>query len=334
MKALVFKPLENHEAACGLCAHRCRIKDGRRGICGVRENRGGVLTPLVYGKIPARHVDPIEKKPLFHFHPGSRSYSIGAPGCNFTCDFCQNADLARAPKRFGAGPVFTPGNVAEAAIDAGCRSVSYTYSEPTLNFEFNLETARLASEKGLKNVFVTNGFMTREALDMIGPYLHGANVDLKSFSDAFYQKVCGARLSPVKETLGRMKESGIWVEVTTLVVPGLNDDPGELFSLASFIARELGEETPWHVSRFHPAHRMADVPPTPVRSVMAAREAGMGAGLKYVYAGNLPGTGMENSFCHQCQKVVMERVGFSISGYFIENGRCRGCGAEIHGVGL
>ena len=337
MRASLFESFDDRSVKCNLCAHRCRIKEGRLGICGVRANHDGALETLIYGRLVARHIDPIEKKPLFHFYPGSRSFSIAATGCNFSCSFCQNSDIAKMPSGKNgmiAGDFFHPDDLVREALDGGCKSVSYTYTEPTVNFEFVLETARLAAAKGLKNVFVTNGFMTREALERLSPYLHGANVDLKSFSDDFYKKICGARLSPVKESLVHMKESGLFFEITTLIIPGLNDRAGELFSLASFIARELGENIPWHISRFHPAYRMPQTRVTPDGALFGARKIGMEAGLKYIYIGNAPGLKMEHTFCHECGEKIIERDGYLIRACLIENGRCAHCQAEIPGVGM
>ena len=243
MEALLYDRLDDNEVRCRLCCHRCVIADGRRGICRVRENRGGVLHSLVYGRLVARHVDPIEKKPLYHFLPGSLSYSIATVGCNLRCRFCQNADIAQMPAdRGGAilGETATPAQVVEAAGRAGCRSISYTYTEPTVFFEFALETARLARNSGLRNVFVTNGYMTPEAIDLLAPVLDAANVDLKGFTQKYYKGICGADLAHVQETLRRMRAAGIFVEVTTLIVPGLNDDPAELEALAGFLVAGSG----------------------------------------------------------------------------------------------
>jgi pyruvate formate lyase activating enzyme len=311
------------------------IKDGRRGICAVRENTDGSLQTLVYGNLVARHIDPIEKKPLFHFLPGTLSYSIATVGCNFRCRFCQNADIAQMPADHNGtimGSNSTPREVVDAAEKGGCRSISYTYTEPTVFFEFAFETARLAHEGGLRNVFVTNGYMTAEALEMISPYLDAANVDLKAFTDRYYKELCSARLKHVQATLKRMKSLGVFVEVTTLIIPGLNDDPDELKDLAGFIAEELGPETPWHISRFHPTYKLTDRPATPVKTLTTAREIGLKAGLKYVYTGNVPGDAGENTLCYGCGEIVIERWGFRVGKLGIENSRCIHCGVEIDGV--
>lgn len=337
MEAFLYEPAREGKVRCNLCSHRCLVKDGRRGRCGVRENRAGVLHTLVYGKLIARHIDPIEKKPLFHVLPGSLSYSIATVGCNFTCRFCQNADIAQMPEDQNGlivGDEWTARQVVEKAVAGGCQSIAYTYTEPTVFFEFACDTARMAHAAGLKNVFVTNGYMTGEALEMIRPFLDAANVDLKAFSEKYYRDVCGAKLAPVKQTLKRMKTAGIFVEVTTLVVPGLNDDPDELERMAEFLVTELGPETPWHISRFHPTYKLTDRPPTPEATLIKARETGLRVGLRYVYVGNVPGGDGENTFCYGCGRVVIERWGFQVRRTALEDGRCRYCRAVIDGLGL
>ena len=335
MEAYLYEPLKDQTVQCNLCHHRCRIQDGKRGICGVRENRNGMLITLVYGRLIAQHVDPIEKKPLFHLLPGTLSYSIATVGCNFKCRFCQNADIAQMPSdRNGmiTGENCTAEAVVAAAEKSGCKSIAYTYTEPTVFFEFAHDTAKIAHNRGIKNVFVTNGYMSPEALQMISPYLDAANVDLKAFNDDFYKKMCGAKRKHVMETLKLMKSLGILVEVTTLIIPGLNDDPADLADLARFLAGELGPETPWHISRFHPTYRLTDRPPTPVKTLLAARDMGLKAGLRYVYTGNVPGEESENTFCYRCGRLLIDRWGFSIRKYAIKKGKCPDCGAEIDGV--
>ena len=337
MEAYLYEKLEKKRVRCVLCSHRCMIKPGKRGLCHVRENREGILFTNVYGKLIARNVDPIEKKPLFHVHPGSLSYSIATVGCNFRCQFCQNADIAQMPfehdGRIVGNPV-SPEEVVRAAVAQQCKTIAYTYTEPTVYYEFAYETAKLAHAKGILNVFVSNGYMTAEALEMIGPYLDAANVDLKSFDDQFYKTYCGARLEPVKETLVRMKSRGVFVEVTTLIIPGLNDGQEELASLASFLKDMLGPETPWHISRFHPTYNLMDRPATPVGTLRQAREIGLAAGLRYVYTGNVPGEASENSFCPQCGNCLIERWGFNIRKYAIHEGCCSSCGIPIDGLGM
>jgi len=335
MEAYLYEPLEDNKVKCNLCSHRCVIKAGRRGKCSVRENQAGMLHTLVYDRVIAMHVDPIEKKPLFHFLPGTLSYSVATVGCNLRCKFCQNADIAQMPADHQGmimGDAVTPQKIVVAAEKSGCRSISYTYTEPTVFFELAYDTARIARDHGLRNVFVTNGYMTAEALEMINPYLDAANVDLKAFRDRYYKDLCGARLKHVQETLRGMKALGIFVEVTTLIVTGLNDDSAELEDLAAFIAHDLGTDTPWHISRFHPTYQLTDRPATPVKTLTRAREIGLQAGLKYVYTGNVPGNTGENTFCPGCGEMVIERWGFQVSALRIKDGRCSLCGAGIEGV--
>jgi len=337
MEAYLYKPLNEKKVKCNLCNHRCVIKNGRRGICGVRENQGGVLKTLVYGKLIASHIDPIEKKPLFHFMPGSLSYSIATVGCNFKCLFCQNADISQMPSDHNGmitGDLYAPEDVVDAAVKGNCKSIAYTYTEPTVFFEFAFDTAKLAHAKGIKNVFVTNGYMTPEALHMISPYLDAANVDLKAFTASFYKEVVKARLEPVKETLKLMKSLGIFVEVTTLLIPGLNDDKKELEKLALFIVQSLGPETPWHVSAFYPTYKLTDRPPTPVESLVMAREIGIKAGLNYVYIGNVPSEDGENTFCYKCGNLLIKRSGFYVEKNLTKDNRCTHCGAIIAGIEL
>ncbi len=342
MEAYLYKKHNDKRVTCELCAHTCTIKHGKRGICGVRENKNGMLETLVYGKLVARSVDPIEKKPLYHFYPSSLSYSIATVGCNFKCRFCQNADIAQMPRDTKnvsdpgriPGTFAKPDDIVEDALKHQCKTIAYTYTEPTIFFEYAYDTAKIAAGKGIKNVFVTNGYMSEMALTMIAPYLHAANVDLKSFSNDFYKKQCGATLEPVKETLIRMKTMGIFIEVTTLLIPDLNDSEEELLKLSTFICRELGADTPWHISRFHPTYKLTDRSPTPVDSLQKAREIGLNSGLNHVYAGNIPGDEGENTYCPKCKKMIIKRWGFKILEHNMKNGACGFCNTGITGEGF
>ncbi len=331
-EAILWDVAEEGGVACHLCAHRCVIKPGKLGVCAVRENRAGRLVTLVYGEVVAAHADPIEKKPLYHFFPGSKALSIATPGCNFRCGFCQNWQISQSPRRKGggvAGEPFPPEAVVRAAIDEGCRSVSYTYTEPTIFFEYAYDTARLAREAGLLNNFVTNGYMTAEALETIRPVLDAANVDLKAFRDETYKKVCGARLEPVLDTIRRMKALGVWVEVTTLVVPGLNDGAEELAAIARFIA-SVDPDMPWHISRFHPDYEYTQAPATPVSTLRAAADAGRREGLRHIYVGNVPGES-EDTACPTCRTVLIRRRGFSVIANILQDSRCPTCGTTLAG---
>ncbi len=340
-EAMLYEKLSDGRVRCGLCAHRCLIREGETGICQVRENEGGTLYSLVYGRLIAQAVDPIEKKPLFHFMPGSVSFSVATVGCNFQCTFCQNSDISQRPRDQGhiEGRSVAPEAIVSAASRYACKSIAYTYTEPTVFFEYTYQTAQLAHEAGLANVYVTNGYMTKEMLDIMAPsgehrLLDAANVDLKAFTDAFYRQQCGARLQPVLDSLKMMKERGIWLEVTTLIIPGYNDSDDELRDIARFICHDLGADTPWHVSRFHPTYRLTDAPPTPAETLLNARRIGQSEGLHYVYVGNIPTAEAEHTYCPKCSATVIRRRGFQIVENRAEGGRCAACGAPIAGVGL
>jgi pyruvate formate lyase activating enzyme len=331
-EAMLWKVLEGGTVFCSLCAHRCEITPSSYGVCGVRQNLDGKLHTLVYGDVIAAAVDPIEKKPLYHFLPGTKSFSIATVGCNFKCGFCQNWRISQASKKDGAagGHEFMPGDVVREALASGCRSVSYTYTEPTIFFEYAYDTAKLARDSGLRNVFVTNGYMTAEALKTIRPYLDAANVDLKAFRDETYKKVCKARLSPVLDSIRLMRAFDIWVEVTTLVVPGLNDGEDELASIARFIA-SVDPDIPWHVSRFHPDYKYGNAAPTPVATLERALVIGKREGLRYVYVGNVGGFD-DNTHCPSCGKALVHREGLRVGKIELKNSSCPSCGAMIAGV--
>jgi pyruvate formate lyase activating enzyme len=334
-EALFYEKTAGNQVRCGLCRHCCTIPDGRRGICNARENRGGVLYSLVYGKIIAENIDPVEKKPLFHFMPGSRTYSIATPGCNFHCLQCQNYNISQIGRDSGIqGVNRTPEEIVESALQSGCSSISYTYTEPAIFYEFALDSAILAKEAGLKNIFVTNGYICKEPLARIAPFLDAANIDLKGFDERKYTEIFGGKLSGVLDSIIEHRKQKIWLELTTLIIPGINDSDAELNSIASFIMQNLGADTPWHVSQFYPTYRLVDRPPTPLSTLRRARDIGMAAGLLYVYEGNVPGEGGENTCCPSCDKVLIERYGYRISANSLKEGKCPECGTELAGIGL
>jgi pyruvate formate lyase activating enzyme len=335
-EAMLYEKLDNAKVQCNLCNHRCSIKEGSYGICGVRQNRDGTLFSLVYEKIIAANVDPIEKKPLFQFYPGSKAYSIATVGCNFSCRHCQNADISqftRERKGHIVGDTVSPEDIVRDAERTGCKSIAYTYTEPTVFFELCLDTATLAHTKGIKNIFVSNGYMTPEALTMISPYLDGINIDLKAFTEKFYKEICGAHLEPVLRTIRHARELGIWVEVTTLVIPTLNDGSSELTQIAEFI-KGVDRDIPWHISQFYPTYQMTQLSRTPVETLHVARDIGLQAGLHYVYEGNVPGRGNENTYCYRCGNPLIERWGYSILKNVIKDGRCPSCKSPVAGVGV
>ncbi len=332
---MFYEGIEDGKVRCFLCAHRCVIGEGKRGICAVRENRGGKLYTLVYGKLAAMNVDPIEKKPLFHFLPGSRSFSIATVGCNFRCEHCQNYEISQFPRERPdveiPGRQATPEDVVSAAAAQGCRSISYTYTEPTIFLEFALDCARLARERGIKNVFVSNGFMTPESAAAAAAFLDANNIDLKG-DERFYRDICHARAAPVRETIRLMKEKGVWVEVTTLIIPGLNDSARILGDIASFLV-SVDPSMPWHVSQFYPAYRLLDRPPTPVATLRKAVEIGFRSGLKHVYMGNVPEEAGEDTYCPSCGAMLISRTGYFIRSMRLTgNGECPECSYVLGGV--
>ncbi len=333
-EAAFYQKSPGHEVICGLCNHRCHIKEGRRGICGVRENRDGKLYSLVYGRLVAENNDPIEKKPLFHFLPGSRSLSIATVGCNFRCLHCQNFSISQYPHLNNgeiAGGKSEAREVVAEALRLDSSSISYTYVEPTIFYEFAHDCAILAHEHELKNVFVSNGFMTPEVTRGLAPMLDAINIDIKAFTEDFYKKVCKARLQPVLDNVRLMHELGVWVEVTTLIIPGLNDSPAELREIARFI-KDISPAMPWHVTAFHPTYKMLDRDPTPIAILRQARDIGLEEGLRFVYEGNIPGEGGENTWCPACRTKLISRFGFSIHKNNLVNGCCANCGEKIEGV--
>jgi len=333
-EALFYKAQPESKVSCFLCNHKCLIEEGKFGLCRVRQNLKGVLYSLNYGKLAASHVDPVEKKPLYHFLPGSSTYSIASIGCNFSCDFCQNwqiSQAAEARKMHTQEFAVEPDEVASDALRSQCKSISYTYTEPTIYFEFAYECALLAQKKNLKNIFVTNGYMSEVALRQIAPYLDAANVDLKSFQETFYRTRCKARLTPVLDNIRLMKKLGVWVEVTTLLIPGENDSVDELTNIAQFIA-QVDSHMPWHVSAFRPEYKLIDKIATPLTSLGQAYRIGKKCGLKFIYLGNVTSDEGSTTFCPSCTKPLIKRMGFLVTGNQIKAGRCGYCNAEIKGV--
>ena len=332
-EAMLWEKLDGQRVRCNLCGHRCVILAGKFGLCNVRENCAGVLMSDTYDAIVAMNVDPIEKKPLFHFLPGTTSLSIAAPGCNFQCEFCQNWRISQAPRDGKPmGEAVSPQQIVTAAVNYDCASISYTYTEPTVFFELAYDTCQLARKKDIRNCFVSNGFLTPLAVRTIAPYLDAINVDLKAFRDQTYRKVMKATLQPVLDCLKELHAAGIWLEITTLVVPGMNDSPDELRDIARFIAKELSPSVPWHVSRFHGDYKMQNTPATPIETLQLACKTGKDEGLKYVYCGNVPGDADENTYCPNCGQTLVERLGFEVLSNKLAEGKCPKCHEGIEGV--
>jgi pyruvate formate lyase activating enzyme len=332
--AVLWNKADDNNVQCYLCNWRCLISDGKLGHCRVRKNIGGRLYSLNYDKVCAANADPIEKKPLFHFLPGSKSFSIAAPGCNFRCEFCQNwqiSQMALETSRLD-GEAIDPGQIVQAAIRAHCTSIAYTYTEPTIFMELAAECGLLAKNHGLANVFVSNGYMTAEAIDFAKDWLDAINIDLKAFSEPYYKKLCKAKLEPVLQTIRHIaKNTKIWMELTTLIVPDQNDSSDELKQLAEFIVKEAGADVPWHISRFYPNYHCLDAEATPSDTLRRAYEIGKAAGLRYVYMGNVPGVKEESTFCHHCGELLIERIGYTIRTNKIKNSKCPVCETAVAG---
>jgi pyruvate formate lyase activating enzyme len=329
--------LDDGTVECQICAHHCKLRDGRRGICGVRVRRGDRLVSLVYGRIVAEHVDPIEKKPIFHVLPGSLSYSIATHGCNFRCLHCQNASISQVSRDMdveSSGVLRTPDDIVGSALAHSCRSISYTYVEPTIFYEFAYDCCLAAVDSGLRNIFVSNGYMSELVTRQLAPVLTAINIDLKAFTEDFYRKVCGASLQPVLDSIVLFKELGVWVEVTTLLIPGMNDSDRELVRVASFLAG-IDKSLPWHVTGYYPTYKMTGKsapPPTDEDTLRRARQIGLDQGLHHIYAGNRPGAGGEDTCCPHCGEVLISRQGFRILANRLNNGRCPGCARDVAGI--
>lgn len=334
MKESEFYTETGEGVSCTLCAHRCSIAEGKTGFCGVRKNIGGRLFSLVYGKPIAQHIDPIEKKPLYHFLPNSRTFSIATVGCNMGCMHCQNFDISQSPKT-GEVKGFDLGveEVVEKAVSNECLSISYTYTEPTVFFEYAQDISATARENGLRNVFVSNGYMSELSAKQAVSFLDADNIDLKSFSDSFYRRYCKASLDPVLETIKTMVNAGVWIELTTLLIPGLNDTKQEIGDIASFIHDELGDYIPWHISSFHPDYQLTNIPATDRSKVLDACRIGSKAGLKYVYAGNIVSESFSDTICAECNNILVRRQGYltKVEG-IVKGGRCSNCNSAVEGV--
>ena len=335
--AWLSKKLDSGKIVCQACGHVCKLDEGEYGICGVRRVEEGELKLLTYGLVAAINIDPVEKKPMFHFLPTTKALSLGTVGCNFSCSFCQNYEISQYPKEHNheiIGNEFSPERIVSLALEHGCDSIAYTYNEPIIFFEYTYDIAKLAHEKGLKNIYVTSGYETKKALDLLTPYIDGMNIDIKSFNDAFYKEICGARLKPVLEAVKYAHEKGIWIEITTLLISGKNDSDEEIRSIAKFIA-EIDTSIPWHLSAFHPTYKMLDVPRTPLSTLHRAYKIGQEEGLKYLYVGNIDDNDYESTYCPNCKEKVIERSG-NIGQYVInnldKNGVCPQCGYLLKGV--
>jgi len=329
-EAMLYEKLDDGKVQCKLCSHRCRISPGKRGFCAVRENRGGTLYTLNYNVVSSEALDPIEKKPLFHFHPGSLAYSLGTIGCNFRCKHCQNWTISQIDIDEANAIEMSPEMAVERAVASGAKVIAWTYNEPTIWFEYTYDCARLAKEAGLATVYVTNGYITREGLEMIAPYLDAFRVDIKAFTEDFYRNITSAKLAPVLESSKLAKELGMHVEVINLIIPTLNDSPEEIREMVVWIRDNLGDDTPVHFTRFHPFYKLQDIPSTPLNTLEMAYNIAKEEGLKYVYLGNVAGTEHENTFCPECGELLIKRGMFSIEFNKLTNKQtCPRCGELI-----
>ncbi len=348
-EAMLYKKLKGKNIQCTACKQNCEIKEGNTGICAVRQNKDGKLYLLVYGKASAVNIDPIEKKPLFHFLPGTQIFSLGTVGCNFSCSFCQNWDLSQCTKDLKVkllkekkpaligvevgkmGYELSPQKIVDICIEKNIPSIAFTYNEPVIFFEYAYDTAKLAKKHGIKTVFVSNGYESEEALEKLHPYLDAMNIDIKAFTDKFYLRLCKARLQPVLETVKHAKKLGIWVEITTLLIPGENDSEKELKELAEFIA-SVDKDMPWHVTAFHPDYKMLDKEATPHASLIKAYDIGRKAGLRYVYLGNIMDDKRSNTYCPKCNELLIERHWHKVEMKNLKDGKCRKCKEKIAGI--
>ncbi len=319
----------NDKIVCLLCNHYCNLKEGQIGLCGVNQNINGKLKNLVYSHPSAINIDPIEKKPLYHFLPGTLALSIGTVGCNFRCPFCQNWSISQS-NDIDKSTSISPDHIINLAKRYGCKSIAYTYNEPTIFYPYAKDIGLIAKEKGIKNIFVTNGFESKEMIEDMAHWLDGANIDLKSWSDDYYKKVLKGGLEAVKATIKGMKKEGIWVEVTTLLIEGENDDPSDLEEMAKFIANETGEDTPWHLSAFHPDYKMKDKSYTTLQTLLKAYDIAKKVGLKYVYLGNVRAN--NDTICPKCGEVLIDRVTYDIIKNELKEGKCPKCHTNIEGV--
>jgi pyruvate formate lyase activating enzyme len=331
-EAAYYESLGRGIVQCHLCPRQCILKEGQRGVCGVRENIGGQLYSLNYGRTVAVHLDPIEKKPFFHFLPGSLTFSIAAAGCNLRCVYCQNWQIAQVLPEGVQTQQLSPEEIVEKALATGAQSIAYTYSEPTVFYEYMLETAKLAHRKGLKNVVITAGYINPEPLRELCQYVDAIKIDLKSFKQGFYDKMTGGgQLSRILENLKIIKEEGVWLEIVNLIIPGENDSPEEIRQMSEWIKENLGEDVPLHFTRFYPMYKLQNLPPTPEETLKKARQIALEVGLKYVYTGNIGNRETESTYCPESGQLAIERQGYFVTQMNIKNGQCPS-GEKIPGV--
>lgn len=333
METRYQEKLTEETARCIVCPRMCIMKPGQRGFCNTKENQGGKIINLTYGILSALAVDPIEKKPLAHFYPGSLSLSVSSVGCSFTCPWCQNWHLSTAKPDSGLKRV-SPEYIVDMAQRQECTSISYTYNEPLINLDYVEDTARLARQGGVKNVLVTNGYVSMKALDRVVDIVDAANVDWKGFTEEFYRKHCTADLQSVLDATVEMHKKGVHVEVTFLIIPETNDGEDEVRRMARYLVDNMGQDVPLHLSRFYPQYKFNHLPPTPIETLLRAKEIALLEGIHYIYVGNVPGKGYENTVCPKCGKTVIRRAGYNVTAWQLDSGHhCKHCGELIPIVG-
>jgi len=319
-------------ARCLICPHNCNVQEGKHGLCKTRINIRGILSSIAYGNPCSISIDPIEKKPLFHFFPGSRIYSLATAGCNFRCLNCQNWQISQSSPEDCDHYELMPADIVQQALQHGTNSIAFTYTEPTVFYEYVLDTAKIAHENGLKTVLISNGYINQNPLTDLCPYLDAANIDLKCFDDSVYHKLTGGRLQPVLETLKTLKAQGVWLEITNLLVPTWTDSPNMIQEMCKWLVDNGFLETPLHFSRFFPTYKLSHLPTTPESVLINAKEIAEKSGIKYVYIGNLPQLHGENTYCPNCRKLLVERIGYVVKNNSIHNGNCKFCGEPIVGI--
>jgi Pyruvate-formate lyase-activating enzyme len=330
--SLYQEKAEDNNVRCHICPHNCLIHDGGIGICKTRVNKEGILYTIAYGNPCSISIDPIEKKPLFHFFPGERIYSLATAGCNFRCLNCQNWQISQTSPQGVNHYEYTPEQLVEQAISHHTKLIAFTYTEPTVFFEYMYDTAKITHERGLKTVFISNGYINRQPLSDLCQYLDAANIDLKCFDDAVYRKLNGGKLQPVLDTLKMLKEKGVWLEITNLLIPIYTDNPEMIKKMCEWLVKNGFTETPLHFSRFFPDYKLINLPPTPESSLIEAKNIALNEGLKYVYIGNIPSLNGEDTLCPSCKHTIIERNYFTVDKNYIKDGKCNFCGEPINGV--
>jgi pyruvate formate lyase activating enzyme len=331
-EAMFYEHLDGKAVRCALCPRRCEVPSGRRGYCRVRENQDGRYVTLAYGRPCTLNLDPVEKKPFFHVYPGSKAFSLATVGCNIHCRFCQNWDISQANPEDIAVAYRTPKDIAASAARSGARTIAFTYSEPTIFYEYMLDCAKAAQAHGIDSIVVSNGFINAAPQQALFPHVKAIKIDLKAFTPSFYKNVCDGELQPVLDTLKRLSASGVWFEIVCLLIPTLNDGADDIRRMAAWIVKELGPAVPLHFSRYQPLYQLRNLPPTPPDTILKARAAAMKEGCLFVYTGNLPGLEGQDTGCPACKAVVIRRYGYQILEMNLEAGKCGRCGRNIPGL--